>query len=383
MVLMETGASPSPLLRSILERRRIEPGTLLRLVLMIPLGWGVALLGVAGGRLFRALGFVQPQFSDQAAQGLRALFSGQLPHVLGVTLANAIIEVSIFQLLLLSGLGFLVGQISRARGTEPSRRVMWLSIGLQAPVFSLINMHGRQHGIRLVLDAHLLYGVIWGYVYWRAGYEAALVGIWSLVFTVVLVGRLMMNTFATSALPPGPSVVPSGLGDGLISDFEDETAGTRFGMGWISRTDTILEGSSVSKLKVANGGANGSKYSLEISGDVHPGPQYPFAGATFAPSGNEFQGADLSAAESLSFWAKGDGKTYQVLLFTISGGQIPAQASFLAGPTWERHSFSFSEFGTDGHDVNSIFIGAQSLGAFEFQIDGVRFELKGGGDSRE
>jgi hypothetical protein len=185
----------------------------------------------------------------------------------------------------------------------------------------------------------------------------------------------MMSTFATLTLPSGQSVVPSGFRDGMVSDFEDKAAATRFGASWIARSDTIFDGSSVSKLKVIDGGANGSKYSLEISGDVHPGSQYPFAGATFAPSGSESQGADLSSAKAISFWAKGDGRTYQVLLFTIAGGRVPADVSFSAGSAWERQSFLFSEFGSDGRDVNSIFVGSQTPGEFKFQIDDVRFEL--------
>jgi hypothetical protein len=63
------------------------------------------------------------------------------------------------------------------------------------------------------------------------------------------------------------------------------------------------------------------------------------------------------------------------MLFTQSGGYMPAVASFIPGPAWEQYRFSFSQFGgTDGHDLTGIlFSGGSSGGKFSFQIDDVKF----------
>jgi hypothetical protein len=84
----------------------------------------------------------------------------------------------------------------------------------------------------------------------------------------------------------------------------------------------------------------------------------------------------LSSKRNISFYAKGDGQTYRVLVFTESGGRIPAQQTFITGPEWKRVSFPFSDFnGTDGHDVSAIlFVGGPAPGKFDFQVDNIQLE---------
>jgi hypothetical protein len=96
----------------------------------------------------------------------------------------------------------------------------------------------------------------------------------------------------------------------------------------------------------------------------------------WAPGSQPFVPVDLSSKKNISFFAKGDGQTYRVLVFTTSGGRIPAQQTFTAGPDWKKTSIPFSAFnGTDGHDVSAIlFVGGPTAGKFDFQVDEIRLE---------
>jgi hypothetical protein len=84
---------------------------------------------------------------------------------------------------------------------------------------------------------------------------------------------------------------------------------------------------------------------------------------------------DLSSKKELSFWCKGDGRTYNVMIFAQSRGFMPATQTFVAGPEWKQLTFGISEFdGLDGHDVMGVFIGAGlPAGKFSLQLDEVRF----------
>ncbi len=124
-------------------------------------------------------------------------------------------------------------------------------------------------------------------------------------------------------------------------------------------------------MKVIPGGANGTKYALDISGKIEGGLPYAWAGVMFSPGTQLFTPVDLSANKMLTFLAKGDGKTYRLMLFTQSGGRTPFQQIFTVSDEWKRYTFDFSAFnGTDGHDVTAIlFVGGPQQGAFDLQID--------------
>jgi len=162
--------------------------------------------------------------------------------------------------------------------------------------------------------------------------------------------------------------------DGLISDFEDGTLAARFGSGWQDSTDSIRGGASVVQKAVVDGGADGSAKALEISGEVKPGFSFPWAGQMYFPGATPMAPADLSAAKELVFWTKGDGRTYEILLFASSTGMMPIQKQFVAGPEWKRYAFPLIDFvGVDPHGLLGVFFGAgPDLGAFRFRIDGVR-----------
>jgi hypothetical protein len=120
----------------------------------------------------------------------------------------------------------------------------------------------------------------------------------------------------------------------------------------------------------------GSKQALDVSGDIDGGLPFAWAGIMFSPGSQPFAPANLSSKKSLAFWAKGDGKTYRAMLFTQSGGRMPAQQTFTVGPEWKQFTFPLSAFdGTDGHDVTAIlFVGGPQAGKFDFQIDDIHLQ---------
>ena len=168
----------------------------------------------------------------------------------------------------------------------------------------------------------------------------------------------------------------TGVEAGLISDFEDGTPGSKFGIGWMISTDTVAGGKSTGEMKVADSGTNGSKHALEVTGTIDGGLPYAWAGVMWAPGNQPFVPVNLSSKKNISFYTKGDGGTYRVLVFTESGGRIPAQVTFTAGPDWKKVRLPLSSFnGTDGHDVGALlFVGGPAAGKFDFQVDDIRLE---------
>jgi imidazolonepropionase-like amidohydrolase len=169
---------------------------------------------------------------------------------------------------------------------------------------------------------------------------------------------------------------PPGSESGVISDFESGNPDARFGSGWSVSIDNIVGGKSTGNMKVVADGANGSKRALDVSGEIDGGLPFAWAGVMFSPGSRPFAPANLSSKKSLTFWAKGDGKTYRAMLFTESGGRMPAQQTFTVGPEWKQFTFPLSAFnGTDGHDVTAIlFVGGPQAGKFEFQIDEIQLQ---------
>ena len=168
---------------------------------------------------------------------------------------------------------------------------------------------------------------------------------------------------------------PPGSESGWISDFEGEVINTEYGAGWSVSTDAMMGGKSTAEYRLVEGGAAGSEKSLLITGTIAEGAQNRWAGAFFSPGPAMMQPANLSAWSSISFWARGDGKTYSVMIFAQSLGYMPDMVSFEAGPEWKEFTFPFEEFFVDGIDIMGIFIGGSAeLGDFELWID--TFRLK-------
>jgi imidazolonepropionase-like amidohydrolase len=168
---------------------------------------------------------------------------------------------------------------------------------------------------------------------------------------------------------------PAGLESGLISDFDDAaTPRTRFGSGWVISTDSFRGGQSTAQMKIVGGGAEGSKGALEIEGIIVQS-SVAWSGAMFFPGPAPMSPVNLSGRKAITFWARGDGKSYRLMVYSQSNGFIPKMQTFTATAEWKKITIPFSDFETDGHDVMGIFFGAWAEpGPFSLTIDNVKLE---------
>jgi hypothetical protein len=173
-----------------------------------------------------------------------------------------------------------------------------------------------------------------------------------------------------------PAANPALTDANIISDFDDGKITAKSGLGWTISTDSIMGGQSTAEMKVVEGGAKGSKGALQVTGKISDASQQAWAGVMYSPGSQPFVPADLSAKKTLSFWAKGDGRGYAVLVFTQSGGYTPAVQTFTTGPEWKEFHFTLASFnGTDGKDITAIMFSAgPPAGDFSFTIDTVSLE---------
>ncbi len=168
---------------------------------------------------------------------------------------------------------------------------------------------------------------------------------------------------------------PAGSESGWISDFEAEAISANFGAGWSVSTDTMMGGKSTAEFHRVTGGAQGSTGAMMITGNIVAGIPSSWAGAFFSPGLAMMTPANLSAKKTVSFWAKGDGKTYYIMIFAQSLGYMPAIQTFAVGSEWKQYTFPFEQFNTDAHDLTGLFLGGGlTPGDFTFYIDDIRFE---------
>ncbi len=168
---------------------------------------------------------------------------------------------------------------------------------------------------------------------------------------------------------------PEGLGDGLISDFEDGAVSARFGAGWTASTDSLMGGKSRVELSPVDGGAEGGSRALKIRGEISETGPIRWASALFSPGRAPFTPANLSSKKALSFRARGEGKTFAVMVYAQSFGFIPKVAIFPAGLEWKEIVLPFEKFGLEGFDIMGIAIGATATpGPFWLEIDDVRLK---------
>lgn len=157
---------------------------------------------------------------------------------------------------------------------------------------------------------------------------------------------------------------------GLVSDFESDPTAVTAGKPWIVSTDEMIGGASKTTL-VSAPGAHGSKGALQITGETVTKGMASWGGALWMPGPRPFQPVDLSKKKGFTFLARGDAKTYTVMLFTKRGGRMPATVDFKVGKDFAPVAFTWSQFGNhDGSDVTAIFVGqATSAGPFSIVID--------------
>ena len=163
--------------------------------------------------------------------------------------------------------------------------------------------------------------------------------------------------------------------DRVVSHFDEDKGDApvaEFGAGWTVSTDSMMGGDSTCEMGWKEDGAADSKGSLVIAGTCRK-QQPAFAGAMFVPGENQMSATDVSAHQGISFWGKGNGESFKIMLFFQKRGFMPSTKSFVAGKEWKQYSFKISDFdGCDGTDVNGFWFGHNSSGKFEFQIDEVK-----------
>jgi imidazolonepropionase-like amidohydrolase len=169
------------------------------------------------------------------------------------------------------------------------------------------------------------------------------------------------------------TAVPTGLGNGLISDFEGDKIASNFGSGWVVTTDAILGGKSQAEMSLAEGGAAGGRQCLRVQGRIADQGTIRWAGVMFVPGSSFMTPMDLSSRKGLRFWARGSGGSFTVMVYTQSSGFIPHVQLLPLGPEGKEYDFPFEKFGVDGHDVMAIAVAASSAPSeFSFEIDDVR-----------
>jgi len=177
----------------------------------------------------------------------------------------------------------------------------------------------------------------------------------------------------TGISPPPPP--PAGSESGLVSNFDDLKVSANYGS-WTTLTDQVIGGKSIASIQAVSGGANGTPGALKVNGEIVPGAQFTFSGASFVPGAFPEDPVNLSGKKIVSFWSKGDGGTYVLMLRTESNnGQMPVFQVFTAGPEWKQFSFPMAAFKVDGTDMIGVaFMASQKVGKFEFEIDEVEIK---------
>lgn len=178
----------------------------------------------------------------------------------------------------------------------------------------------------------------------------------------------------------GAATAPSGRSPeysrpGLVSDFEGQQVSASFGAGWMISTDIMAGGRSKAQMRLAEGGAEGSAQALLVAGETVPGGASLWAGAFFSPGPAMMTPADLSFAKVISFWAKGEGQEFTVMIFAQSHGFRPIARPFAPTGEWRKFEFPLAGFGLKGDDIMGIFIGASGKpGPFSLWLDNFRLD---------
>lgn len=140
---------------------------------------------------------------------------------------------------------------------------------------------------------------------------------------------------------------------------------------WAETTDAIMGGQSSVKLELAGAAPNGQP-ALVITGDVKQGAFAQWSGVSYMPTPT-FSPADLSAANTIKFRARGEGAAFGVMGFSKAGGQIPAMAPFKVGTDWSEINIPFSAMRNfDSTGAMMLAITALQPGPYRLEISDVR-----------
>ncbi len=187
-------------------------------------------------------------------------------------------------------------------------------------------------------------------------------------------GYAIARTLDAAATPPtSGATAPAGT---MLSDFDGSRFDATSGGSWAPTTDTMLGGTSTVSHALVRGGADGSRGALEITGEVKQGasPDTMWSGMILMLGAQRMQPVDFSARKALVFHARGDGRTYQAMLFSGPSAQgMPSLRTFVAGPEWKQVRIPLADFaGADPKLLRAIaFTAGAPAGRFAFRIDRV------------
>lgn len=177
---------------------------------------------------------------------------------------------------------------------------------------------------------------------------------------------------ADDALRRAPA--PAGSADGLVSDFEDGTPRTRYGLGWTASTDALIGGDSKVELGVVRRGAGAGKHALRVRGELTATMgDRAWAGAMFMPGAEAMAPANLGGKTSISFLARGTPGTYAIMMFS---SPVPEVATFEVRKAWSRIEIPLARFPElQLYALRGVFLGASgSARTFELVLDDVRID---------
>jgi imidazolonepropionase-like amidohydrolase len=180
---------------------------------------------------------------------------------------------------------------------------------------------------------------------------------------------------AAALAASGTFPVPAGSESGDVSDFDAGQPAVKFGSGWFVTTDQLAGGKSSAAIKVVSGGANSTAGALEITGTLDAGLPYGWSGVMFAAGQTAMAPVNLSSKKELRFFSKAEeGRSYAIMMFTRSKGQMPVIQRFTASGDWKEIVLPFSSFaGTDAHDLMGIaFVASGTPGPFKLLMDDVK-----------
>ncbi len=198
----------------------------------------------------------------------------------------------------------------------------------------------------------------------------AIVGVWKAGVPIdrASVAQRVVALSARSAA----AVTVTSLDNGLISNFDSGKLAAALGT-WFPSPDDLAGGTSTGRVDVIDGGAGATTHALSVSGTITNTLPFAWYGAMWTPGTPPMTPMDLSQFKGLRFEAKGDGKTYRLMVFAQSRGTMPIIRTFVADAEWRTVEMTWAQFGVDGRDITGIVLaGGPQPGAFAFVVDGFR-----------
>lgn len=155
--------------------------------------------------------------------------------------------------------------------------------------------------------------------------------------------------------------------DSVREEIAQENAAWRLGAGWMP----LLKAPSRVTISTVEGGPNQARIVARLDGEVKPGEGFLYAGIEYVPTlAYPMANQDLSGIPQISFWARGDGKTYAITLYPADG--TPTTKYFIASKDWAQVKFRFSDFGGDGKKIAMLQIVSSTLGPFHLELADTR-----------